>query len=84
MTEGQLKAFTLNLEEPNKDGTELITKEKLKQFNEINGFTDGPALQDEEVDQKNEEQDPLIGDENPKTPKNNDSGKEATLSEAKH
>ena len=44
MTEGELKAMTLNLEDPSKEGTEQITKERLKQFNEINGFSDGPAL----------------------------------------
>ena len=46
MTEAELKAMTLNLEDPNKDGMEKITKERLKQFNEINDFSDGPAAQD--------------------------------------
>jgi hypothetical protein len=56
----------LNLEEKD-DKASIITQDKLKKFNEIYGFENGPAVQDDqEEDEDNEamdEDNPNEGDE---------------------
>ncbi len=57
MTVGQFKLLNLNVEDKTKgDGTESITKDRLKKFNEINGFTDGPATDDDDAVNEDESQ----------------------------
>lgn len=55
MNEQQFDSVSQNMNLEEKDDKEsVITQDKLKKFNEINGYENGPAIEQEEEDEVHE------------------------------